>query len=101
VAVTIETRENLQRREGDHHQLAQVFTNLIANAGGLDGKGRVAITAVPSVIDDDQFAGIHPPTPVIMVDVRTTGPACRPMPRTSTDPFLRPPRVQASTGDCP
>src|SRR5580765_4862376 len=84
VAVTIETRENLQRLEGDHHQLAQVFTNLIANAfEALDGKGRIAITALPSVIDDDPaFAGIRPPTPAIMIDVADNGPG---LPAHATD----------------
>ena len=33
--------------DGDHHQLCQVFTNLVANAfEALDGKGHVTITAV-------------------------------------------------------
>jgi signal transduction histidine kinase len=89
VSVSIETRQNLQRLEGDHHQLAQVFTNLIANAfEALDGKGRVAISAVPSVIDDDPaFAGIHPPTPAIMVDVADNGPG---LPPDATDKIFDP-----------
>src|SRR5580765_7358749 len=84
VAVTIETRDGLPRIEGDHHQLAQVFTNLIANAfEALDGKGRIAITALPSVIDDDPaFAGIRPPTPAIMIDVADNGPG---LPAHATD----------------
>jgi signal transduction histidine kinase len=89
VSVSIETRQNLQRLEGDHHQLAQVFTNLIANAfEALDGKGRIAISAVPSVIDDDPaFAGIHPPTPAIMVDVADNGPG---LPPDATDKIFDP-----------
>jgi signal transduction histidine kinase len=89
VAVTIETRDGLPRIEGDHHQLAQVFTNLIANAfEALDGKGRIAITAVPSVIDDDPaFAGIRPPTPAIMIDVADNGPG---LPAHATDKIFDP-----------
>jgi signal transduction histidine kinase len=89
VAVTIETRDGLPRIEGDHHQLAQVFTNLIANAfEALDGKGRIAITALPSVIDDDPaFAGIRPPTPAIMIDVADNGPG---LPAHATDKIFDP-----------
>jgi signal transduction histidine kinase len=89
VSVSIETRQNLQRLEGDHHQLAQVFTNLIANAfEALDGKGRIAISAVPGVIDDDPaFAGIHPPTPAIVVDVADNGPG---LPPDATDKIFDP-----------
>jgi signal transduction histidine kinase len=97
VAVTIESHGRLSQLEGDHHQLAQVFTNLIANAfEALDGKGRIAITATPSVIDDDPaFAGIHPPTPAIMVDVADNGPG---LPPDATDKIFDPFFTTKTTG---
>src|SRR5580765_910159 len=89
VAVTIETRENLQRLEGDHHQLAQVFTNLIANAfEALDGKGRITISAATTAIEaDPAFAGLHPPTPAVLVEVADDGPG---IPADLTDRIFNP-----------
>ena len=62
--------------DGDHHQLSQVFTNLIANAfEALDGKGHINISATTSTIDaDPAFAGVHPPTPAVVVEVADDGP---------------------------
>jgi len=60
--------------EGDHHQLCQVFTNLLANAfEALDGHGHIAITASAAVIDEDPALGL-PPTPTVVVDVEDDGP---------------------------
>ena len=64
--------------EGDHHQLSQVFTNLVANAfEALDGKGaHHDHGAMTSAIEaDPAFAGIHPPTPAVLVEVADDGPA--------------------------
>src|SRR5206468_10933620 len=62
--------------EGDHHQLSQVFTNLIANAfEALDGKGHITISAATSTIEaDPAFAGVHPPTPATVVELADDGP---------------------------
>src|SRR5438477_10963937 len=45
VAVTLEVEDGLPMIQADHHQLSQVFTNLLANAfEALDGRGRITIT---------------------------------------------------------
>ena len=47
VAVAVSIEEGLPMIEADHHQLSQVFTNLLANAfEALDGRGHIAIAAV-------------------------------------------------------
>src|SRR6188474_3385300 len=61
VAVTTSVEPGLPMIEGDHHQLSQVFTNLVANAfEALDGKGHITISAVISAIDGDPaVAGLN------------------------------------------
>jgi len=76
VAVTIEMEEDLPMIEADHHQLSQVFTNLLTNAfEALDGRGKISISCVTGAIDDDPaFAGLQPPTPTVIVEVADDGP---------------------------
>ena len=76
VAVTTDLESGLPMIEGDHHQLSQVFTNLVANAfEALDGKGRITISAMTTTIEaDPAFAGVHPPTPAVVVEVADDGP---------------------------
>jgi signal transduction histidine kinase len=76
VAVTIEVEDGLPMIEADHHQLSQVFTNLLTNAfEALDGRGKIAVTASTGAIDDDPaFAGLQPPTPTVVVDIADDGP---------------------------
>jgi len=80
VAVTTNVEPGLPMIEGDHHQLSQVFTNLLANAfEALEGKGRITISAVTSTIEaDPAFAGVLPPTPAVIVDVADDGPGISP-----------------------
>jgi len=75
--------------ECDHHQLSQVFTNLIANAfEALDGAGHITITVGPSTIEaDTAFAGFHPPTPAVVIDVADDGPG---VPAELTDKIFNP-----------
>jgi signal transduction histidine kinase len=89
VAVSIAVEDGRPGIDGDRNQLAQVFTNLLTNAfEALDGKGRIAISAVTSAIDDDPaFAGIHPPTPTVVVDVADDGPG---LPPDATDKIFDP-----------
>jgi len=89
VVVSTTVEAGLPMIEGDHHQLSQVFTNLIANAfEALDGKGRITISAVTTAIEaDPAFAGIHPPTPAVLVEVADDGPG---VPADLTDRIFNP-----------
>jgi signal transduction histidine kinase len=63
--------------QADHHQLCQLFTNLLINAfEALDGRGTVVISARESVMDEDVGAGAEPhtPTQTLVVDVADDGP---------------------------
>jgi signal transduction histidine kinase len=76
VAVKTDLEPGLPMIEGDHHQLSQVFTNLVANAfEALDGNGHITISAMTTTIEaDPAFAGVHPPTPAVVVEVADDGP---------------------------
>jgi len=77
VTVNVEVAPGLPMIEGDHHQLCQVFTNLLTNAfEALDGRGQVDIRAVVEALElDPAFAGEpEAPTPVLIVDVTDSGP---------------------------
>jgi signal transduction histidine kinase len=75
----VEVRMNLEPGlpaiEVDHHQLCQVFTNLLANAfEALDGRGHITISAATATIEPDPSLGPQPPTPTIVIDVEDDGP---------------------------
>jgi signal transduction histidine kinase len=76
VVVTTKVEPGLPMLDGDHHQLSQVFTNLVANAfEALDGKGHITISAVTTTIEaDPALAGVQPPTPAVLVEVADEGP---------------------------
>jgi two-component system, NtrC family, sensor histidine kinase AtoS len=76
-SVRLEVAPELPMIEGDHHQLCQVFTNLLTNAfEALDGRGVIAISArVESLAHDPAFTTeSHPPTPAVIVEVSDDGP---------------------------
>ncbi|HZR22253.1 MAG TPA: ATP-binding protein [Vicinamibacterales bacterium] len=89
VAVKISIEPGLPSIEGDHHQLAQVFTNLLANAfEALDGKGHITISAATGTIDEDPaLTGTETPTPTVVVDVEDDGPG---IPAAATDKIFDP-----------
>ena len=89
VAVTLEVEEDLPMIEADHHQLSQVFTNLLTNAfEALDGRGKIAITAASGLIEEDPaLTGPQTPTPTVVVDVLDDGPG---LPRDATDKIFDP-----------
>jgi signal transduction histidine kinase len=89
VTVTVHTGPELPMIESDHHQLVQVFTNLVANAfEALGGKGSITISAVTTAIEaDPAFAGLHPPTPAVLVEVADDGPG---IPADLTDRIFNP-----------
>jgi nitrogen-specific signal transduction histidine kinase len=80
VAVAVNVADGLPMIAGDHHQLCQVFTNLVANAfEALDGKGHLTLTAVTTMREEDPaFPNPHPPMPIVIVDVTDDGPGVPP-----------------------
>jgi PAS domain S-box-containing protein len=80
VSVVMDVGAALPAIEGDHHQLCQVFTNLVANAfDALDGRGRIAISATLGSIDEDPaFTPPEEPTPIMVIDVADNGPGVPP-----------------------
>ena len=84
--------------EGDHHQLWQVFTNLIANAfEALDGKRphrRFRRRSTP-IEPDPAFAGDAAPTPAVVVEVADDGPG---VPADLTDRIFNPFFTTKATG---
>jgi signal transduction histidine kinase len=89
VTVTMNLEPGLPLIESDHHQLSQVFTNLVANAfEALDGRGCITISATTTTIEaDPAFAGLHPPTPAVLVEVADDGPG---VPADLTDRIFNP-----------
>ncbi|HWK11074.1 MAG TPA: ATP-binding protein [Vicinamibacterales bacterium] len=89
VKVAMHVERALPMIEGDHHQLSQVFTNLVANAfEALDGRGHITISAATGTIEaDPAFVGVLPPTPAVMVDVADDGPG---VPADVTDKIFNP-----------
>jgi signal transduction histidine kinase len=77
VAVSLALAPDLPLVDGDHHQLCQVFTNLLTNAfEALGGRGRISIRAVVEAVrQDPAFASdIEVATPTMIVDVADDGP---------------------------
>jgi signal transduction histidine kinase len=77
IEVKLDVAQTLPMIDGDHHQLCQVFTNLLTNAfEALDGRGRISISAVAEAVAmDPGFTSDHPaPTPSVVVEVVDDGP---------------------------
>ncbi len=89
VVVAVDIAAGLPMIPSDHHQLCQVFTNLLANAfEALDGKGRIAICAVTGSMENDPaLIGVQPPIPTIVVEVADDGPG---LPPDTTDRIFDP-----------
>jgi signal transduction histidine kinase len=89
VVVHVRVEPGLPMIESDHHQLSQVFTNLVANAfEALDGSGAITIAAGSATIEaDPAFAGLHPPTPAVLIEVADDGPG---IPAELTDRIFNP-----------
>jgi signal transduction histidine kinase len=76
VAVSVDIEPNLPIIDADHHQLTQVFTNLVANAfEALDGRGHIRIGAAAGWLEDDPaLTGQATTVPIVVVDVTDDGP---------------------------
>jgi PAS domain S-box-containing protein len=74
VVVTVTMAPELPMIAGDHYQLTQVFTNLVANAfEALDGTGHLTIDAVTTMPEEDP-AFPTPQLPLVVVDIADDGP---------------------------
>jgi len=76
VEVSLDVANTLPRIQGDHHQLVQLFTNLLINAfEALNGQGHVTIAAREETPDDDH-GHTDPTRPLrtIVIDVVDDGP---------------------------
>jgi signal transduction histidine kinase len=74
IAVDVDVPEDLPQIQADHHQLTQLFTNLLINAyEAMDGKGRVAFTAC-TVQQDDGGEGRE----AVRVELQDNGPGMPP-----------------------
>jgi signal transduction histidine kinase len=80
VSVKMDVATGLPMIECDHHQLCQVFTNLLANAfEALDGRGHIAITATAGTMEPDPaLAGSRPAASTVVVEVADNGPGLPP-----------------------
>jgi nitrogen-specific signal transduction histidine kinase len=80
VAVDIDVAPDVPVIDGDHHQLCQVFTNLVANAfEALEGRGHVAIQAVTGLLDEDPaLAGTASPARTVVIEIADNGPGVPP-----------------------
>jgi PAS domain S-box-containing protein len=81
ISVDVRLADSLPRIQGDRHQLAQVFANLLINAyEALNGRGAVTLTA--RVIDSAEEGALLPdgsqPVPTMVIDVADTGPGVAP-----------------------
>ena len=77
IGVRLDVESGLPMIDGDHHQLCQVFTNLLTNAfEALDGRGHIRIGAsLEGAEHDPVFATeSHAPVPTVVVDVVDDGP---------------------------
>jgi nitrogen-specific signal transduction histidine kinase len=77
VTVSVDIAAGLPMVDADHHQLCQVFTNLLANAfEALNGRGAFRVTARAGAMDGDSVFGREAlePLPTVVVDVEDNGP---------------------------
>jgi signal transduction histidine kinase len=72
IHVTVQVPQGLPHIQGDQHQLAQLFTNLLANAyEAMGGRGHVAISARAVRMDNDEREAVQ-------VEVADDGPGMPP-----------------------
>ena len=77
VTVEFDVASELPMIGGDHHQLCQVFTNLLTNAfEALNGSGKIDVRASVEALQQDPafVVDAHAPTPALIVDITDDGP---------------------------
>jgi signal transduction histidine kinase len=77
IRLVINVDSGLPPIQGDHHQLCQLFTNLLINAfEALEGRGTVEITAHEGVLEEDGHMPIGDAlaTRSVIVEVTDDGP---------------------------
>jgi signal transduction histidine kinase len=77
IAVSVDVPTDLPPVGGDHHQLTQVFANLLINAyQALEGRGRIELSARLATTADDGalLPDGHQAVPTVVVDVADNGP---------------------------
>jgi signal transduction histidine kinase len=77
ISLTVALQPDMTPIDGDHHQLCQVFTNLLINAfEALDGQGHIDIRAVEDSEEQDPVSAGGPrlATRVVVIDVVDNGP---------------------------
>jgi PAS domain S-box-containing protein len=77
IGLDMRVDERLPPIQGDHHQLCQLFTNLLINAfEALEGRGDVEVTAREGVLEEDVHGTGSDPhtTRTVVVEVSDNGP---------------------------
>ena len=77
IGLKMQVSDGLPPIQGDHHQLCQLFTNLLINAfEALEGRGHVEVTAREGVLEEELHStgadGL--PTRTVVVEVADDGP---------------------------
>jgi signal transduction histidine kinase len=81
VSVTMNIQEQLPLIQADHHQLCQLFSNLLINGlEALSGTGTISITALQGVAYQEPVPGAarRDPPPTLVVEVADDGPGIGP-----------------------
>ncbi len=77
ITLEMKVEEGLPPIQGDHHQLCQLFTNLLINAfEALEGKGTVRVSVREGVLEEDVHAALGEAhaTRSVVVNVADDGP---------------------------
>lgn len=86
ITLQMQIEEGLPPIQGDHHQLTQLFTNLLINAfEALEGRGKVEVTAREGVREEETHGASEEAPPfmrTVVIDVTDDGPG---VPRELTD----------------